>query len=350
MNQATPPTLALADTIRAAGIPLDQDGLAPYASGADNEVLAARTTDGHDLVVKVPRRQAPRYGTAAWTAAVLDARGLPAPRVLWHGTWDGGAACVETRSPGLPLTGTPGRPDTDGTIISDRARQAALHAGTLLRQVHAITVGGYGRLTADGTGPHPSLAASLQPSLTARPGGNPARQLAASARQLVAGHLWRLRDCGPRLLLGDCAARHVFHDPGTGHVTGFIDLESARGGDPMADLAGFTAREHPGLTRALLEGYFPCGPTSDQVWALMLHRARIAASLLLFHLAHGEHEPASRIAAMLTADTQAIRAEAPAAVPARQASPHQSHISPQPQEARFHDPHPDRRPGEAHRR
>ena len=77
---------------------------------------------------------------------------------------------AETRCPGIPLTGTPGRLDTASTAISEHAR----HAGSLLRRVHAITAGGYGQLTEDGTGPHPSLEGSVLPGLTARPDAGPA--------------------------------------------------------------------------------------------------------------------------------------------------------------------------------
>ena len=129
-----------------AGIPVDRHGLAPHASGADNEVLAARTTEGRDLIVKVPRRPADRYGTAAWAAAALAECGVPAPRVLWHGAWDGGAACVETRCPGIPLTGTPaGSTPPAPRSASTRGRRTARRL--LLRKVHAVTVCGYGQLT-----------------------------------------------------------------------------------------------------------------------------------------------------------------------------------------------------------
>lgn len=113
-------------------------------------------------------------------------------------------------------------------------------------------------------------------------------------------------------------------------MTGFIDLESARGGDPMADLAGFSIREHPALTQALLEGYFPDGATVDHAWALTLHRARIAARLMVFHLARREHQPAGRLAALLTADIHAIRTQAPAVTPAQQPPPPQPQLPPQP--------------------
>jgi aminoglycoside phosphotransferase (APT) family kinase protein len=302
----------------------------PYASGADNKVLAARTTDGRNIVVKVPRGPGSRYGTAAWASAALTAHDVPAPQILWHDSWDGGAACVETRCAGLPLTGAARRLHTTGSVIGDQERQAARHVGTLLRRVHSVTVGGYGRLTANGTGRHPSLESSILAALSPQPGADPAARLTTLARRLVADNLWRLRDPGPRLLLGDCAARHVFYDPATGQVTGFIDLESARGGDPMADLAGFSLREHPGLTRELIKGYFPEGATSDHAWALTVHRSRIAAHLMMFHLARGEYQPARHLAGLLAADMRAITTRAPAVMPAQPPSSRQRPLSSQP--------------------
>ncbi|MGP4029675.1 phosphotransferase family protein [Actinomadura sp. 3N407] len=313
---------ALAARIRSAGIPLDRTGLTPYVSGADNAVFAARTVDGRHLIIKVPLRAAPRYATAAWAAEALTAHGVPAPRVLRHYVWEGGAVCVESRCPGLPLTGTPCRLDTTDATLSESAMRAALHAGALLRVAHRITVGGYGKLTPPGTGHHHSLTASIRHDLSRRLSADPTGGLATCARQLVTDNLWRLRDPGPHLLLGDCAARHIFHHPDTGQVSGFIDLESARGGDPLADLAGFSVREHRDLARALLEGYFPDGATVDQTWALTLHRTRIATHLMLFHLTRREYRPAEHLAELLTADLHAITTETPTVLSAQPHSPH----------------------------
>lgn len=324
----------LAARIRAAGIPLDRSGLTAYASGADNAVFSARAIDGRHLIVKTPLRPAPRYATAAWAGAALNACGVAASRILWHDTWKSGAACVETRCPGIPLTGTPDRLDTTGTSPSQTTVQATRQAGALLRVAHSIMVGGYGKLSSAGTGPHRSLTASIGPVLTTLLAPDPAGGLITSARRLVAANLWRLHDGGPHLLLGDCAARHIFHDPDTAQVTAFIDLESARGGDPMADLAGFSVREHPALSRALLDGYFPEGATIDQTWALTLHRTRIAAHLLLFHLTRSQYQPAEHLADLLVADMNAIAGEAPTVLPA--------HPRPHPQEERRYASDPDR--------
>lgn len=326
MNTSTnawpsPPVAELAARIRAAGIPLDQTGLTAYAAGADNAVFAARAIDGRHLIVKTPLRPNPRYATASWACAALTACGVPVPRILWHGTWIGGAACIETRCTGLPLTGTPDRLDTTGTTPSEPAVQAARQAGALLRIAHSITVGGYGKLSPAGTGTHRSLATSISPDLNSLLAPDPTGGLADTARRLVAANLWRLYDGGPHLLLGDCAARHIFHDPDTAQVTAFIDLESARGGDPLADLAGFSVREHPDLSSALLDGYFPEGATIDQTWALTLHRVRIATHLLLFHLTRGQYQPAEHLADLLVADMNAITSEAPTVLPAHPPSP-----------------------------
>jgi aminoglycoside phosphotransferase (APT) family kinase protein len=299
--------------ITGAGITLDQAGLTPCAGGADNLVFAARTGEGLDLVVKTPRRPGTaRYGTAAWAARTLASHQIPAPLVIWHDT----TACAETRCSGIPLTGTADRLDTSGTTPLHAALRAARQAGALLRAAHSIAVVGYGKLTPDGTGLYQSLLDSIraESARTVVPG--PHERVATAASGILPGILQRLDDPGPRLLLGDCAARHIYLDPPTGTISGFIDLESARGGHPLADIAGFSVREHPQLTQALLAGYFPAGPDHGDLWALTIHRARIAASLLLFHAGRGEHDPADRLADALTADIAAITSGNPTALPA----------------------------------
>ncbi len=307
-----PLAVRLTEKITGAGIMLDRTGLTPCGGGADNLVFAARTIEGRPLVVKAPLRQGARYGTAAWAAKALAARGVPAPEVLWCDA----SICVETLCPGVPLTGAADRLDTSDSTPHPVVLRATGDAGALLRSAHGVLVHGYGRLTPAGAGPHGSLLESLLPDTTGVPRTDPTGGLASSARRVVFDNLWRLNDLGPRLVLGDCAARHIFLDTHTGTISGFIDLESARGGDPVADVAGFSVREHPQVTQALLDGYFPSGPSIDQAWALTLHRARIAMFLLLFHTSRSEHDIARRIADCLTADLAAITAETPTVLPA----------------------------------
>ncbi|MEU4234874.1 aminoglycoside phosphotransferase family protein [Nonomuraea sp. NPDC026600] len=301
----------LTHRLTSAGIPLDQTGLTPLSQGADNLVFAARTIDGRALVVKTPLRQPARYGTAAWAGRALAREQIPAPQVLWCDE----AACVETLCPGVPLTGSADRLDTSGDTPHPLVIRAVEGAGALLRRAHDIAVRGFGKLNALGVGQAGSLAESLLHGVGRASRSEETSGLASAARRLLADNLWRLRDRGPRLLLGDCAARHIFADPATGTVTGFIDLESARGGDPHADVAGFSVREHPQVAQALLDGYFPDGPSVDQSWALTLHRARISSFLLQFHTHRDEHDVAQRIADILSADLKAITTETPTPLP-----------------------------------
>lgn len=302
----------LAHRLNRAGVSLDQTGLIPLSRGADNLVFAARTIDGQAVVVKTPLRQPARYGTAAWAGRALAREQIPAPQVLWCDE----AACVETLCPGVPLTGSAGQLDTSRDIPHPLVLYAAEDAGALLRRAHDIQVRGFGKLNALGVGQPGSLSDSLLPDADRASRPQETGGLAAAARRLLADNLWRLHDRGPRLLLGDCAARHTFADPATGTATGFIDLESARGGDPHADVAGFSVREHPQVTQALLDGYFPDGPTVDQAWALTLHRARISAFLLQFHLRRDELDVAQRTVDILSADLKAITTETPTTLPA----------------------------------
>jgi hypothetical protein len=197
--------------------------------------------------------------------------------------------------------------------------RAARHAGAVLRIAHSIAVAGYGKLSPAGIGPHRSLLDSILAETTETlpqcPPG-PQGQLVCAARRAVSTCLRRLDDPGPRLLLGDCAARHIYLHTDTNMISGFIDLESARGGDPRADIAGFSVREHPLLTRALLDGYFPAGLPAGDLWALTIHRTRIAASLLLFHASRNELDSARHLPATLAADLAAIASGTPTALPA----------------------------------
>ncbi|KQV20878.1 MULTISPECIES: phosphotransferase family protein [unclassified Kitasatospora] len=248
--------------------------LRPLPPGADNLPFAFTAPDGTKLVVKVPRPgRIARYATAAWASTQLHTMGVPVPRVLWY---DHGS-CVETWCPGGPLDRAPDGGD---------AVAAAERVGATLRRIHQITVSGFGRLDASGCGQHSSIRSWLGAASTAAiPATLPsdtADLLARSYRTLRWGARL-LPATPPRLLHGDWAARHVLTDGQS--ITGVIDLESARGGDPLADLAGFSLQESAELTRALFAGYFDGKQPVKALMPLALCRLRIAVSLLRYHAA-----------------------------------------------------------------
>ncbi|WP_035847315.1 phosphotransferase family protein [Kitasatospora azatica] len=270
---ATDPQEALIRALAAVGAASVVPELIALEQGADNLPFAFRAPDGQNLVVKIRKSTAvPRYATAAWASARLRAAGVPAPQVLWHDQ----DACVETRCPGRPL-------DHTGTGTADTA--AAARAGETLRRIHGLTVTGFGRIdAANGTGRYASSRDWLRAATnTALPTTLPGDALALLQRAYRTLHLGArlMPRTHPRLLHGDFVARHVFTDGQD--TSGVIDLESVRGGDPLADLAGFSLQETPELTRALFAGYFEGTRPVKALMPLVLCRLRIAVSLLQYH-------------------------------------------------------------------
>jgi aminoglycoside phosphotransferase (APT) family kinase protein len=167
---------------------------------------------------------------------------------------------------------------------------AAERAGETLRLLHTIPVSGVGQLDIHGTGHHTSIGSWLRAAAKPRiPTTVPDHVHALLER----GHRTLHQSASslppriqPKLLHGDWTARHVLTDGQD--ITGILDLESVRGGDPLTDLAGFSLQECAELTRALFTGYFPGGPPAKALLPLTLYRLRIAISLLQYHARCGD--------------------------------------------------------------
>lgn len=299
----------------AAGITDPHTPLVALAAGEDNHVYATRAA-GRDLIVKVARTTRVRYGVAAWAAARLAAVGVPAPAVLAHSD----RLLVESRCPGIPLDHhhhtNHGAPSGPVTVPPAQlaATELAAAAGVLLRRLHTVPVRGYGRLDTTGIGlrpaPHnwilhlPALPRDTDPDLHA---------LRIQAHQVLRHHLPVLEAVPAGLLHGDWTARHVIVDDRG--VTGVVDLESVRGGDPLADLAGWSLQEPAELTGALFTGYFTTPPDHTARTRLALYRVRIAAAMLARHVTRDEHAQVRLRTAQLHADLADLSCRQPATQP-----------------------------------
>ncbi|MEV8476221.1 phosphotransferase [Streptomyces sp. NPDC051173] len=297
-GSGSPDPPALARRLAAAGITAPQCLPRAMEGGADNHVFTAPGSDGQPLIVKVPVvGRHPRYQVAAWAARQLHHHGVPVPTMVWHGP----DMAVETRCPGVPISQMP----------QPAAAALAQRAGQLLRKVHAVPVDGFGRLTPVGTATHRTLADWLLRTPADPPG--PAAELAAHMTGALRAHLPELAGTVPRLLHGDWAARHVLSDGVT--VTGIVDLESVRGGDPLADIAGWSLTEPPALTEALADGYFPTPPGPGSLLAITVYRLRIALFLLAYHARHSDHTDAHLRARQIDADLSDLAAGRPRLIP-----------------------------------
>ncbi|MFD7579880.1 phosphotransferase family protein [Kitasatospora sp. NPDC059817] len=281
----------LVDALAAAGFDATDAHFTPLKAGTDSLPFVATTRDGHQLVVKVRRAGSrSRYPTAAWASAHMREAGIPAAEILWHSR----EACVETRCPGRPIEAEPPTPQD---------LEAARCAGEVLRRLHTIEVGSFGQLDGHGIGQHATIQGwflSLAPRNLPSIDGLDLPQLLQRTRFILDVGSGRLPRSTPRLLHGDWVGRHLFTDGW--QITGVVDLESVRGGDPLAELAGWSLREPAPMTEALLDGYFDGPIPADRLLPLVLFRLRIAYSLLHFHASCDEPDMVRLRAAQLQAD------------------------------------------------
>lgn len=290
--------------LSAAGFDATGARFTPLTSGTDSVTFGADTRGGRELVVKVRRPGSlDRYRTAAWASARMRQAGIPAAAILWHSP----GVCVEAQCPGRPIDATPTTP---------RDLRAATRAGQLLRRMHAVEVTGFGQLDGRGVGRHRSISDWLLSRISQPAPSFDGLDLTGLLDQTraqfdtVAGRPAR---CTPRLLHGDWVGRHVFTDDR--QITGVVDLESVRGGDPLVDIAGWSLREPAPMTRAMLAGYYDGPVSADHLLPLVLFRLRIADALLRIHVACGEPVLARLRAAQLQADLDALAREDLTAVP-----------------------------------
>jgi aminoglycoside phosphotransferase (APT) family kinase protein len=297
-DRAPEPRPVLANRLITAGILAAESPWVPLPGGADIDLAAARSADGVEVIVKTRRpERTNRHALAKWAAARITGTDVPVPVPVWHDdqTW------IETRISGLPLAD---RPDD----------QATTDAGRLLRRVHSVPVDGFGRLDANGKGRHPDWHTWLLAFPTADRLQEPSVGLVHQARRAVVANLHQAKVSKASLLHGDWTARHVLAD--SGNVTGFVDLESVRGGDPLADLAGWSLQEPGALTTALFAGYFEGSePDTAQALALAVYRLRIAASLLDFHHACDRRDLVALRRTQLRADLTALSEGRPTTIP-----------------------------------
>jgi aminoglycoside phosphotransferase (APT) family kinase protein len=206
-----------------------------------------------------------RYGTVAteaWAYERIRERGVPAPRVLAVD-----ATCTTFPTPYVILEQVSGVPLSDPSL-QGRGREALLReSGELLRRMHAVEISGYGLLDEElyvRTGRVSGLHQTWRPAVLRRlHWGLPyierlalldrsevmATHRALDRHAAVLDALWP-----SRLLHGDFQNKHVFVDPSTTRITGFIDFGNRESGDVAWDLARFCLREGGDL-KHLLEGY-----------------------------------------------------------------------------------------------
>jgi aminoglycoside phosphotransferase (APT) family kinase protein len=241
---------------------------------------------------------------------ILREHGVTAvPRVLGSGGEDGGGALGV---PYLVMSRLPGESAQAALETMDSADVAEVYRqmGAVLADVHRIEREAFGYY-------HRDLIFDPQPTNEAfmlRLAGRKLAQFAEwsgdralhdAARDFIGDRGWVLAGCTvPRLLHNDFHELNVLVErtPDGPVVTGFIDVEDAMAGDPMADVAktcAYSVRDDAVKLRGLREGYgaFPVG------WEALVGLYRLIHGIELWDYFHetGIREPLDGLRAEMRA-------------------------------------------------
>ena len=168
----------------------------------------------------------------------------------------------------------------------------AFHLGQQLRMLHSITVDAFGIMPPDPWDMmQPTFAASIEHEMTRIPRALKRAGMDLTVLPYVADVYAMLRDGYsdlPRLCHGDCATSNILVDQG--RVTGLIDWEWAKGGDPASNIAYWAFWQDDSIALdALLAGYQPDEPARFRA-RVLAYRVVTATELILVYMEHGGPE------------------------------------------------------------
>jgi aminoglycoside phosphotransferase (APT) family kinase protein len=270
--------------------------------GFSNEVYAVRTRHGDEVIVRIHWWSSRYFEEESWALAHCRQLGLPTPQILLLRQNPSGdpprVICVETRLPGQTLatllaSGQVSIPDTYPLLVA---------AGALLVQLHEIQTTGWGRINALGQGPAAhwteQVADSTQDASRAASLLDLAQGDVPEALHLLQVHARLLKEVSPRLLHGDLSPQQILVSEG--RVSGLIDFEFPRSGDPAWEFAywdyytgrrPFRGARLP--TSWLREGYQQASALDATFEGrITLWRVALGLELLAYHGIRDDQEPA----------------------------------------------------------
>ncbi len=207
-------------------------------AGEVNEVYDVTTESNQKVIVRISRQGSQNFETEERVIRLALMAGVPAPKVLLIEQISSGSEnptfCVEEKIEGKPLT------SLINTLESGVLKSIISESGGILSKIHSITVDNFGHL--DGTVSFKTwqdyifsieerrakiIAAGKQVKIESG--------LIDKAFRLLRENKQMFQIQKPKLLHGDFSPKHLLVKDN--HITGVIDFESAKGGDPVRDFA-----------------------------------------------------------------------------------------------------------------
>jgi len=268
-------------------------------AGEVNEVYGVKTEKG-DFIVRISYGSEDRFTPEKWAIEKARESGVPAPEVLHIEEAEDKKkkvrVCVETKLSGTPLG--------DSELSEDETKAVVVQAGEILAKIHSVTPQKFGRLHEGGIGGHESWESyMLRPTRpqqvkglleSAKRRDIPKEQI-DQALQILGDHTELYGDATPHLLHGDYGPKHILVKDG--RVTGILDFENVKSGDPIHDFAwwSYFGKNRPPL-EWLKEGYQKVAKLPDNFeLKLRLGRLRLGMDMIWYY-DHEDHKLGLQVA------------------------------------------------------
>lgn len=227
--------------------------------GEVNEVYEATNSKGKSIIVRISRRQDPAFESEKWAIDKSKEAGVPAPEVLLIETVpdkeNALTFCLEEKIPGEPLNSMLDQ-------LSEHERRRLIgDAGEVLGRIHSVATARFGNIDEHGVGSSEKWAKVMMREEKEIERFHQVAEKVGLSIGLIDRVFGTIRDAGkiyetvsPHLIHGDYGPKHILiHE---GKISGIIDFEGCKSGDPAWDFAWWDFFQTPGLpTNWLMGGY-----------------------------------------------------------------------------------------------
>ncbi len=279
------------DSVVEAAVGLKPTSKEKVILGEVNEVYDIKVEGDNHYIVRISRSSNPRFLAEKWALDEVRKVEVSVPEVLLvtsQQVEEGNLTfCVETKLTGSPIKNIP-------LLEKDKMKKLVIQAGSVLAKIHSVKPTGFGELAEDGQGKLTSWTQYInkiederQDILESATKINLNIEDVNKGFMLLKKNQYHFENMTPHLLHGDFSTKHILMDNDL--ITGIIDFESCKSGDPIWDFAWwsyFFGKDVP--VEWIKEGYIEVhklDPEFDR--KLVLYRIRLGLSMIHYYESEG---------------------------------------------------------------
>ena len=206
--------------------------------GELNEVYSVKTTQGQEIIVRISHGDKPLFEFEKQIIDKCRAVGVPVPEILLVDTFMVGdkqhAISIQSKLAGVPFLELE-------HVSESESKNITRQAGEILSKIHSIPIHGFGALDEQGNGQYATMKDFLLNAFDEDKMSHVAQSVGIDQsvmnRALEVIHQGALLypETTPCLIHNDYGPKHILvHN---GRITGIIDFEIARSGDPVREFA-----------------------------------------------------------------------------------------------------------------